>query len=68
MADDDLPARGPFTARSASDRTDDWPFWFVADKTGLNITVNAEPRLRGRLPFVPRDMAERIAGALNGRV
>lgn len=29
-----------FYARSASDKTDDWPFWFVADEKhgGLNVT------------------------------
>ena len=29
-----------YYARSASDKTDDWPFWFVADKQqgGLNVT------------------------------
>ena len=29
-----------FYARSASDKTDNWPFWFVADsnKGGLNVT------------------------------
>lgn len=28
--------------RSASDRTDDWPFWFVADRQagGLNVTAD----------------------------
>ena len=33
-----IPAR--FIARSASDRTEVWPFWFVADMTvgGLNVT------------------------------
>lgn len=31
-----------YTARSASDRTDDWPFWFVADiqRGGLNVTAD----------------------------
>ena len=30
-----------YYARSASDRTDDWPDWFVADtqKGGLNVTA-----------------------------
>lgn len=30
-----------YYARSASDRTNDWPFWFVADKSrgGLNVTA-----------------------------
>ena len=31
-----------YYARSASDRTDDWPFWFVADaqRGGLNVTAD----------------------------
>lgn len=31
-----------YIARSASDRTDDWPFWFVADtqRGGLNVTAD----------------------------
>lgn len=31
-----------YYARSASDKTDDWPFWFVADtsKGGLNVTAD----------------------------
>lgn len=30
-----------YYARSASDKTDDWPFWFVADDSqgGLNVTA-----------------------------
>lgn len=30
-----------YYARSASDKTDDWPFWFVADEQrgGLNVTA-----------------------------
>ena len=30
-----------YIARSASNRTDDWPFWFVADtqRGGLNVTA-----------------------------
>lgn len=37
-----------FYIRSASDRTDDWPFWFVADSYagGLNVTQELR-RLRG---------------------
>ncbi len=42
-----------YYARSASDRTDDWPYWFVADtqKGGLNVTaeivrqhINQDPK------------------------
>lgn len=30
-----------YYARSASDNTDDWPYWFVADsmRGGLNVTA-----------------------------
>ena len=31
-----------YYARSASDNTDDWPFWFVADDPGGGINVTAE--------------------------
>lgn len=27
---------GPYPARSASDRRDDWPFWMVVDANGVN--------------------------------
>ena len=32
---------GRYCARSASDNTDDWPYWFVADgnRGGLNVTA-----------------------------
>lgn len=31
---------GRYFARSASDKTDDWPFWYVADdeRAGANVT------------------------------
>ena len=54
-----------FTARSASDNTEDWPFWFVADETGLNVTIELCPELRGHLPFLPKDMAEALADKAN---
>jgi hypothetical protein len=58
--------RGPFVARSASDRTDDWPRWFVADRNGINVVEYLAPELAGRLPLVPRIEAERLAGVANG--
>lgn len=30
-----------YYARSASDKTEDWPFWFVADRNGINKTGEA---------------------------
>jgi hypothetical protein len=56
-----------YYARSASDRTEDWPFWYVADsaKANLNVTVHFKPEMRGYLPFLPRDMAEELAQRAN---
>lgn len=59
-------ARGPFVARSASDNTDEWPHWFVADRNGVNVVEYLEPELGGYLPFVPRIEAERLASVANG--
>lgn len=59
-------SRGPFVARSASDRTDDWPHWFVADASGVNVIEYLAADRVGRLPFVPRIEAERLASVANG--
>lgn len=55
-------------ARSASDKTDDWPFWYVTDDQppDLNKTPEAWKAAYGmdwppRLPFLPREMAEELA-------
>ncbi len=57
-----------FYARSAADRTDDWPFWLVSDESGLNVTVSLVPQLRGRMPFLPQEVAERVASRANEEV
>lgn len=54
-----------YIARSASDKTEDWPFWFVANQEGLNVTVELVPELRGHQPFLPRADAEQIAERAN---
>jgi hypothetical protein len=54
---------GPYVARSASDRTDDWPYWFVHGADGVNCLHWHEAPLA---LFVPRDVAEACAAALNG--
>lgn len=56
-----------FFARSAADDTDDWPFWFVADrsKSGLNVTVELVPELRGYMPFLTRELALAVAARAN---
>lgn len=60
-----------FFARSASDRTDDWPFWFVADREhgGQNVTADlyrrhVSPAHPGGV-FLPRDRAEELASIAN---
>ncbi len=57
-----------YFARSASDRTDDWPLWFVADRhqSDLNVTVRLVPSFRGYMPFLPREAAELVADRANG--
>jgi hypothetical protein len=42
-----------YFARSSNDETDDWPFWFVADrkKGGLNVTAEVADALE--LPRTP---------------
>ena len=66
-----LEKAGRFYARSASDRTEDWPFWFVADsnKGGLNVTGPLFEKLTGERAhgavFAPRDEAKLIAAHAN---
>ena len=58
--------RQKFTARSASDRTDDWPLWMVVDSQGQNILGDIS-RMLGKpgAVFTNRCMAEKIAAILN---
>lgn len=60
-----MPER--YFARSASDRTDEWPLWFVADREqgGLNVTVALLPQMRGYMPLLPRHLAEEVATHAN---
>jgi len=60
-----------YYARSASDNTDDWPFWFVADsqKGGLNVTaeltrLHINPHHKG-LVLSDRKFTEYLAGIAN---
>ena len=58
-------------ARSASDRSDDWPFWYITDDqpADRNKLLDAIEALTGHrpiaMPFVPRAMAEQLASAMN---
>jgi hypothetical protein len=60
-----------YYARIASDKTDNWPFWFVADSSrgGLNVTPTLINDLSGHvmttLPFLPKSQAERLAEISN---
>lgn len=58
-----------YYARSASDRTDNWPNWFVADaeRGGLNVTPSIVPGLlRPGATLVDRELAIALAGIANG--
>lgn len=53
---------GPYVARSASDKRDDWVFWFVADATGFNgLSFSHAPGAK----FVSRAVAEALAKLMN---
>ena len=57
-------------ARSASDRSDDWPFWYVTDDMppDMNKTVDAIEAIMGiRVVgmFVSRDVAIALASLMN---
>jgi hypothetical protein len=58
-------------ARSASDKTDDWPFWYVTKDTprDYNNTKEAIEHISVRvftsLPFVSKETALQIAGIMN---
>lgn len=54
---------GPYLARSASDRTDDWPLWYVAGADGRfnGLSFPDQPLAK----FTSRHAAEAIADALN---
>ena len=60
-----------YYACSASDKTDDWPWWFVADKQlgGFNVTSEVIKLLN--LPHKPgavlcsREYGEQIAASAN---
>ena len=55
-------------ARSASDRTDDWPFWMVWDGS-VNVTIKVIERLTGLrvvgMPFVTKETALDLATRWN---
>ena len=58
-------------ASSASDRSDDWPFWYATDDMppDRNKTLDAIEAIMGirivALPFLPRDVAIELASLMN---
>lgn len=53
---------GPYVARSASDRTDDWPFWYVTNDGRTNAL--RFPGCGGAV-MTSREVAEEIARRAN---
>lgn len=55
-------------AKSASARTDDWPFWMVWNGS-LNVTIRAIEAATGQhivaMPFLPRAAAEKLSDYCN---
>lgn len=60
-----------YVARSASDKTDEWPFWFIADRHQGNRNVFAPLMEKAfgvpwtTMPFGPRDFVQKIAALAN---
>ena len=58
-------------ARSASDKSDDWPYWYVTNDSpaDYNKTLDALEQITGKrpigLPFVSRAQAIEIAKIMN---
>lgn len=71
MADDWIPrktlnAGPPYIARSASDKTHDWFFWYVADNSGVrNIMTLPEGHPDRGAVLTDRETAERLAEKWN---
>lgn len=55
-------APGPYAARSASDRTGDWPFWYVTNDGRRNVL--SFPGSGGAV-LTSRQVAEAIAAKWN---
>lgn len=53
--------RGPYSARPASDKVDDWPAWYVAGSDGRSNVIDGG----AYLPFVTREVAAWLAQLWN---
>lgn len=58
----ELTAPGPYTARSANDNADDWPYWYVTNDGRRNVL-----RFPGGAVFTSRELAQEIAERANAR-
>lgn len=60
-----------YTARSASDKTDDWPYWMVWNGS-LNVTGQIRERVSGEMSngrvFVSRIEAEDLSDRANAEL
>lgn len=59
-----LATGGPYRARSASDRTDDWPFWYVCGPDGRRNVLSFSAPYYGAVLTI-RPIAEAIAEKFN---
>lgn len=64
LAGYELLRRGPYVAKSASEKTEDWPFWYVCGPDGINCL--RFPREPGAV-FTSRSAAEWIADDANSK-
>lgn len=59
-----LAGPGPYRARSASDNTDDWPFWYVCGADGRRNVLSFKAPAYGAV-LTSREAAEAIAAKFN---
>lgn len=61
----DHRGKPPFVARSASDQTDEWPYWYVCGVDKINWMFIREGAGSFASKFAARELAIKIANALN---
>lgn len=59
-----LATGGPYRARSASDNTEEWPFWYVCGPDGRRNVLSFSPPFYGSV-LTSRDVALAIAEKFN---
>lgn len=59
-----LAGPGPYRARSASDHTDDWPFWYVCGADGRRNVLSFTGCAYGAA-LTSREVAQAISDKLN---